>query len=61
MATEEQKQDARQGGYEVKLVGKGTYDTYVIYRHDAEQPGEFGLLESAWDEAVARRFRDYEH
>ena len=58
MASEQEKQNARDGGYTVSLVGKGTYDTYVVYLHGVAQAGEFALVEDAWNEAVARRWRD---
>ena len=48
MASEQEKQNAREGGYTVALVGKGTYDAYVVYHQGAPLPGEFALLESAW-------------
>lgn len=54
MASEQEKQDARAGGYTVSLVGKGTYDTYVVYHHGSEK-GEFALLEDAWNHAVFMR------
>ena len=58
MATEAQKQNARDGGYEVLLTGFGTYDAYTVSRNGEKLPGQYGLESDAWDAAVAARWRD---
>lgn len=58
MASDAEKENAKTGGYNVYLTNFGNEDAYAVYHNGVRLEGRYGSESDAWDDAVAKRWRD---